>query len=221
MSFNRLILLFVITATVISTLDECFSTPILKNQTAFYVKVLKCFSIKKNFSQIINKESIANQIECLYGLKAFSIAFLLMSIKLISIGHIPFTNRNKVTEFFNSPLSIFLRTPFLYEDVFLLISGILATFSLSKGTEVFQKSAIIKKIILKALRIVLPLSIVLLFYAFIWEHLGSGPQWSSLVDVNANLCKENLWKNLLFIQNTGPIENSVRKFIEYFEQIII
>lgn len=165
--------------------------------------------MKRNFYQIIEKKSNANEIECLYGLKAISIIFLLMSIKLISIGHIPFTNRNKVTEFFNSPFSIFLRTPFLYEDVFLLISGMLATLSLSTVSQALQKSFIIKKVMMKALRIVLPLSIVLMTKAFIWEHLGSGPQWSSLVQVNANICKENFWKNLLFIQNANSIENSV------------
>lgn len=169
-----------------------------------------------NFAKIIENQPNENEIDSLYGLKAISMIFLLMSIKLISIGHIPFTNRNRVTEFFNSPLSIFLRTPFLYEDVFLLISGILSTISLKKGADIFRKSTVFKKVFLKAVRIVLPLSIVLLFYAFIWEHLASGPQWSSLVEVNANLCKENLWKNLLFIQNTSPIEDAVRELVKNY-----
>jgi hypothetical protein len=51
---------------------------------------------------------------------------------------------------------------------------------------------------------------VLLFYAFVFEHLGTGPQWSSVADKNAELCKANMWKNLLFIQNLYPTEEIVR-----------
>jgi hypothetical protein len=41
------------------------------------------------------------------------------------------------------------------------------------------------------------------------EHLGSGPQWNMFVGRNAELCKKNLWKNLLYIQNFFPSEQMV------------
>lgn len=139
---------------------------------------------------------------------------ILLSIKLISIGHVPYTNRNRVTEFFNSPLSIFLRTSFLYEDVFLLISGTLAALSFYDDVNVISKFAVLKKIFVKALRVLIPTSLVLLFYAFVWENLGTGPQWPSIVEKNSDLCKDNLWRNLLFIQNIYPLEDMVRN-LEY------
>lgn len=135
---------------------------------------------------------------------------ILLSIKLISIGHVPFTNRNKITEFFNSPLSIFLRTSFLYEDVFLLISGTLAALSFYDDVNILSKFAVAKKILVKAIRILIPMTFVLLFYAFVWENLGAGPQWPSIIEKNAELCKDNLWKNILFIQNIYPLEEMVR-----------
>jgi hypothetical protein len=41
------------------------------------------------------------------------------------------------------------------------------------------------------------------------EHLGSGPQWNMAVRKNADICKENLWKNLFYIQNFFPFEQMV------------
>lgn len=139
-----------------------------------------------------------------------SIVLLFVSLKLIPMGRVPYSNRNKLTEFFNSPLSVFLRSSFLYEDVFLLISGLLTSLSIMKDIATGGKAQWLKKILTRFLRLALPLVVVLLFYAFVWEHLGTGPQWSAVVDQNANLCKSSMWKNLLFIQNFYPFEDMVR-----------
>lgn len=206
-----LILLVVSAATVVSSVNDYVSVPFLTKRDALWVKVLSCFSVKSNLPKIFGAESSHdNEISCINGLKALSMVLILLSIKLISIGHVPYTNRNRVTEFFNSPLSIFLRTSFLYEDVFLLISGTLAALSFYDDVNVLSKFAIVKKIIVKGLRVLIPTSLVLLFYAFVWENLGSGPQWPSIVEKNADLCKDNLWRNLLFIQNIYPLEDMVR-----------
>lgn len=50
---------------------------------------------------------------------------------------------------------------------------------------------------------------VLVFYAYVMEHLGTGPQWYSSVTVNADLCKHNSWRNLFYIQNFYQFEDMV------------
>jgi hypothetical protein len=50
---------------------------------------------------------------------------------------------------------------------------------------------------------------IVLFYAYVLEHLGSGPLWNMTVRRNADFCKKDLWKNLLFIQNFFPVEQMV------------
>lgn len=202
-----------IAATVVASINDYITVPFLTNHDALWVKLLKCFSLKSNLPKIFGDESSSNEISCINGLKALSMILILLSIKLIAIGHVPYTNRNRVTEFFNSPLSIFLRTSFLYEDVFLLISGTLAALSFYDDVNVLSKFALVKKILVKALRVLIPTSLVLLFYAFIWENLGTGPQWSSIVEKNSDLCKDNMWRNLLFIQNIYPLEDMVRHFV--------
>lgn len=165
--------------------------------------------MKRNISQLVSLND--HEIKCLHGLKAISTLLLFASFKMITMGRVPYSNRNKLTEFFNSPFSVFLRSSFLYEDVFLVISGLLACLTLLKVAESGDKTLWLKKILKRFFRLAVPLFFVLLFYAYIWEHLGTGPQWSAVVDKNADLCKQNLWKNLLFIQNFYPVDEMVRK----------
>lgn len=182
--------------------------PAEKPKDSLVNQVFNCFSVKRNISTLLGLKKNEDEVMCLHGLKAVSILLLFVSFKLITMGRIPYSNRNKLTEFFNSPLSVFLRSSFLYEDVFFVISGVLATLSIMKDISSGVKVQL-KKIVARFLRLALPLVVVLLFYAFLWEHLGTGPQWSSVVDKNADLCKESMWKNLLFIQNFYPFEDAV------------
>lgn len=52
---------------------------------------------------------------------------------------------------------------------------------------------------------------VVFWYAFVMEHIGSGPQWNSVVTANAELCKNNAWTNLLYVQNFFPFEEMVSR----------
>lgn len=223
------ILLTIVAASVVAALNDFRDSPLLasflaskaenaeeaqpeaeKPKDCWLNRVLSCFSVKRNFASLVGRnDSGEEEITCLHGLKALSILLLFVSFKLIPMGRVPYSNRNKLTEFFNSPLSVFLRSSFLYEDVFLVVSGVLASISVMKDITSDSKKLWLKKMLARFLRLMLPLSVVLLFYAFIWEHLGTGPQWSSVVDKNADLCKESMWKNLLFIQNFYPIEDMV------------
>nr|CAD7264866.1 unnamed protein product [Timema shepardi] len=47
---------------------------------------------------------------------------------------------------------------------------------------------------------------LVVFYAYIWEHLGNGPIWNKVVKRNADLCKKSMWKNMLYVQNFYPFE---------------
>lgn len=240
--FSSALLLIIVAATVIATLNDYLDSPLLsslltspttetesdkkaeevqpeKPKNGRLYEILGCFSAKRNISSLLSCTSHESEIKCLHGLKALSILLLFISFKLIPMGRVPYSNRNKLTEFFNSPLSVFLRSSFLYEDLFLVISGVLASLSLLKDVENGGKALWLKKIAGRFLRLVLPLGIVLLFYAYIWEHLGTGPQWSAVVDKNADLCKHSMWRNLLFIQNFYPFEDMVSDRLKRFLSI--
>lgn len=66
-----------------------------------------------------------------------------------------------------------------------------------------------KHFIIKKRRLTPQLLIVLLFYSWIWENMGNGPQWGDIVSENADLCKQSMWKNVFFVQNLFPFEKMV------------
>jgi hypothetical protein len=53
------------------------------------------------------------------------------------------------------------------------------------------------------------LGVVVLIFAFILPHLGSGPQWPLMVNENGKFCASNGWRNVLFIQNFYRAEDMV------------
>lgn len=62
-----------------------------------------------------------------------------------------------------------------------------------------------------SLRLTPALLAVVFWYAFVMEHVGSGPYWNSAIAPNAELCKYNAWMNLLYVQNFIPFEEMVSR----------
>lgn len=52
---------------------------------------------------------------------------------------------------------------------------------------------------------------IVLYYAYVMEHTGSGPEWN-IIEKNANLCKKTGWMNLLYAQIALPFEDQVKNF---------
>jgi peptidoglycan/LPS O-acetylase OafA/YrhL len=57
------------------------------------------------------------------------------------------------------------------------------------------------------IRIMPPIIAMMLFTAFIFPLLGSGPQWNTIVKPQSDLCHKYWWRNLLLIQNYFGFEN--------------
>lgn len=48
---------------------------------------------------------------------------------------------------------------------------------------------------------------VVLFHAFLFEHLGSGPVWTNINNYLGDICRRNWWSTLLYVQNyVNPLE---------------
>ncbi|XP_058125907.1 uncharacterized protein LOC131285559 [Anopheles ziemanni] len=187
--------------------------------TNVFHQTLMAFSLKKTLHQLIGSDTTLSEdgqdptparkdIRCLHGLKALASFALFLALRLVPLGFQPFTNRNEFTESFSAPWSITVRLLMLYADVFLVISGFLAAYHMVREYRERAKVAWFKRIVGRYLRLAFPLIPVLVFYAWIWEHLGSGPQWGDVVVKNANLCKHNYLSNLFFIQNWYPVEEA-------------
>ncbi|XP_037029631.1 O-acyltransferase like protein-like [Bradysia coprophila] len=170
-------------------------------------KFLMTFSIKRTSKILFNFDYEDSTFCCIDGLKGLATVPLFLSLKLLTFGHLPFTNKAQLTKMLNSSLSIFLRASFLFMDVFLLASGFYAGYKLSKDLKDHNhRIAWFRRIVGRFIRLFPSMVAAISFSAWILPYLGSGPQWGPLIEENSDLCQESFWKSIFFVQNFFPAQ---------------
>lgn len=106
-----------------------------------------------------------------------------------------------------SPYIVAFRASFIYTEAFLLLSGFLTSYSLTKRLKNNQKINFFKEIALRYFRVVPPMAALILFTTYVLPVISSGPQYGNLIRKQAQLCEENWWKNFLLIHNWFGREN--------------
>lgn len=137
-------------------------------------QVLMAFSLKSTSPLLFNVDdgSDEDQVGCIHGIKAIGTVMLFLALRTISLGRMPFDNRNEMTDLFNRPISVVVRAMFLYTDLFLFLSGLLCSYGVVKDIKSNGRLFIIKRTVGRIVRLVPTLLAVLLFYAYIWEFVG-------------------------------------------------
>ncbi|GLV31608.1 drop dead [Carabus blaptoides fortunei] len=170
-------------------------------------QMLMSFSLKRTLGTLLKRETEPDEIKCIHGIRTICTFALYIAHKLIPIGHLPFTNKVSLTEISNNPLSVILRLSIIYTDSFLLLSGVLTAYGMSKDMEVKGRIPWFNRMVARFIRITPSLVFVLLYYAYIMDIIGEGPLWNTVITPNADLCKDYWWRNLLFIQNIYPFQD--------------
>lgn len=93
------------------------------------------------------------------------------------------------------------RAASLYTDPFIMLSGLLTTYSLIGKLQRTNKISITDEYISRLFRILPTLGSLILFCTFILPYLNAGPLWNQVVTHHADICKQNWWRNILFIHN--------------------
>jgi len=63
--------------------------------------------------------------------------------------------------------------------------------------------------------------LVVFFYAYVIEHMGSGPIWEQKVGREARRCRENWWTNLFYVNNYINNEEMVNIHMDIMPLIYI
>ncbi|XP_076231758.1 uncharacterized protein LOC143177601 [Calliopsis andreniformis] len=168
-------------------------------------RIIMAFSLRRTVKTLLEKTS-PSEITCIHGIRSLVTILVYFSHQAVVVSNIPYVNRIDFTEFASFPASSFLRVGAVYTDTFLLISGVLIAYNMTKEYMTRGEIRWFCRFVTRYIRLTPPLLIVVFWYAFVMEHTGSGPQWNSLILRNAELCKNNAWTNLLYIQNFFPVE---------------
>nr|CAD7402723.1 unnamed protein product [Timema cristinae] len=195
----------VISVALIATLRDDGTAVQLKSRGKLE-KTLMAFSIKKTLSELLRVEQGDGDIKCINGIRALCTLALYVAHKFMSMTLIPYSNRINLAQLVQNPVSMLIRAFAIYVYAFLLLSGVLTAYNMSR--EMKRKGYIDwkRRYLGRFIRLTPALISMVVFYAYIWEHLGNGPMWNKVVKKNADLCKVSMWKNMLYVQNFYPIE---------------
>jgi peptidoglycan/LPS O-acetylase OafA/YrhL len=156
---------------------------------------------------LLNFERDRGDIKSAHALRFFNAVMLLISHKCMAIFFNPYMNRTAMTEFLGKPWTVLARAASLYTDPFLMLSGMLTTYSLIGKLQRTGKINIAKEFAGRYLRIMPSLAFLIVFCTFILPLLGDGPQWNLVVTHHSGICQQYWWRNLLFIHNWFGFSN--------------
>ncbi|KAI4472344.1 hypothetical protein M0802_016918 [Mischocyttarus mexicanus] len=185
----------------------------LQRETIFVSEILLSFSIKRNFNKLISLDIIEDDIASLHGVRAFNALMLLLAHKSMALFFNPYSNRTEMSEYLGKPWTVIGRAASLYTDPFIMLSGLLTSYSFIGKMKKTGHLDIKKEYLARILRLVPTLGALILFCTYVMPYLGSGPQWNLVVTQHANICKQNWWKNFLFIHNYFGFENMVSLYL--------
>lgn len=132
---------------------------------------------------------------------------LVVSHKCMAIFYPPYSNRTAMTEALGKSWTVLARAASLYTDPFLMLSGMLTAYSLFNKLQKSGKINIWKEYISRYLRIIPSFAFLIVFCTYILPLMSNGPLWNLVVAHHADICKQNWWRNLLFIHNWFGFSN--------------
>lgn len=168
------------------------------------------FSLIKNTKNLLSLKRDANDIACVHGIRAVNAYLLIISHKSMALFFNPYANRTAMAETVGQPWTVIARAASLYTDPFIMMSGLLTTYSLVGRLQKGQTIRITQEYIGRFFRIAPPLGALILFCTYVLPLMGSGPQWNLVITHHSGICKMYWWRNLMFIHNYFGFENMVR-----------
>nr|CAD7428548.1 unnamed protein product [Timema monikensis] len=195
----------IIAATVIGTFrDYC---NISQSEDSTFWKLVKCFSLRRNWKTLSNTKSSPDDVKSVHGLRAINALALIMFHKSAAFQFNPYTNRTAMQWSLSLAWSIIGRTSIIYTDSFIMFSGLLTSYSFLKDLERNKCLNVWEKYISRYIRFTPNLLAIILFCTYVMTHLGSGPQWNLVVQHHADICQETMWRNFLYIHNYFGFQN--------------
>ncbi|CAH1773586.1 unnamed protein product [Owenia fusiformis] len=176
--------------------------------------ILISFSIRRNINKVLNMDVVENGVPaCINGIRVLSMAWLILGLSYI-LGVLyaeTYTTQNLLAALFR--VQRFSFQPILNAgfcaDTFFLLTGVIVTIYFMKFLDNNNGSWNISRIITQGVYYVFhrwwrltPLYVLFIFcFSNLFDYIGNGPLWPNPDPTNANLCRDNGWANVLYINN--------------------
>ncbi|CAG9824968.1 unnamed protein product [Phaedon cochleariae] len=170
-------------------------------------KWIMAFSVKENFISCFSFKRSPDDIQAVHGIRCLNALLLLASHKSMATFFMPYANRTQFIEYMGRPFSVIGRAASLYTDPFIMMSGMLTTYSLLGRLRRANKIDVGQEYVSRLFRIVPAFAALIAFCTFLLPWIDAGPLWHQVVTQHSDICKKNWWRNLLFVHNYFGFED--------------
>ncbi|KAF7287125.1 hypothetical protein GWI33_002502 [Rhynchophorus ferrugineus] len=164
-------------------------------------KWVTCFSLKRNFGSLTTIKRSPGDVKIIHGIRMLNAILLILAHKSMALFFVPYSNRTEFVEYLARPFSVLGRAASLYTDPFIMISGLLTSYSLIGKLNKNGNINVIQEYVSRICRIVPTFAALIAFCTFILPWMNDGPMWNMVVTHHSSICKQYWWRNLLFIHN--------------------
>ncbi|XP_041377307.1 nose resistant to fluoxetine protein 6-like [Gigantopelta aegis] len=176
-------------------------------------QLMKAFSLYNNVPKLVNCKKSPSAIHCIHGIRFFSIMWIILghtyNYGIISVKDNPTTANLVEADNVIKELSFQVVQAGDYSvDTFFMISGMLVTWLTLKDLAKKKLSAgyLAQFVFHRFWRLTPIYMFVLAGFGCLYTYLGSGPLWPEAIKA-ADMCKENWWTNLLYVNNLVRVDD--------------
>lgn len=145
------------------------------------------------------ENSSNDDIKSVHGIRFIAVLMIFISHKSFFVYFYPIANRTRIIAETFRGSTVPIRAGFLYTELFLMLSGFLASSSLLQKLEKNNRINIFKEYFDRYLRVMPSIAVLIIFTTHVMQKIGSGPLFKILTEREAELCSKHWWRNLLFI----------------------
>ncbi|KAL0272822.1 UNVERIFIED_CONTAM: hypothetical protein PYX00_005651 [Menopon gallinae] len=184
---------------ICSTLFDVLHTriPIKSTRTELYTS----FSLYKNFQQLTKIYTGPDNIGCLHGIRTLSMCWVILGHEYITRLFGPLINMPIFFTYMTSKSKIFVTNAFVSVDTFFLLSGFLATLVFFREISKKKSFDVPLSILHRYIRITPPFAAMVLIQSTLLMKMGKGPLWNSRIGQSVEMCRDNWWPGLIYLQN--------------------
>ncbi|XP_031769607.2 nose resistant to fluoxetine protein 6-like [Galleria mellonella] len=185
------ILLLLTTVCIVSTILN-----IRRKEHSTMDRIIKIFCLKENASNLLIAKEEGTEV--LYGIRFFTICFIVMDHQIGIINAGPISNGLEVDHDVLSVKGMFVIHDDLFVDTYFFLSGFLLATAITKYKRLPNVFILILK---RYIRLSVGFAVVIFYLCAVYPYTGSGPLWNRIIAGETENCRQNWWLNLLMLNN--------------------
>lgn len=155
----------------------------------------------KKLFRVNDNSKNPNVIECMNGIRCFSMMWVIFGHGYMTFYDLPHINRNKFFTWVETPYSILVQNATLCVDSFFFMSGLLMLWGAFREMEKTKgKLNIVMMYVHRYIRLTPVVAVVVLYIMSLYKYSGNGPMWMKVGNQDEK-CADTWWATLIYVQN--------------------